>query len=311
MASTYECNNFIAKTDVKIQRIYNYIHECIEFYKKLNDKNLVNFLYGGDVNLFFVHYSVPSNFDFMIHGGCVRDYFDEKQFSDIDIIFSDSCFSILFVLWLQKIKNHHVSVTEKNSPLFIERDFKEGRTNEHYATTILIHDFYGEDIFVDLSVANYSIFVLDFTVNGLAIDRNGNLISKSYIYSVDEIISHIKSKKLIFVDFTQEQNAFIQAKKKSDTGLFDFVVFDKNLNTNDILCKNIFCSEYYIKPFDCIVYRKRNFENEDSNNIVMSSDCKYIKSKYESRISNSLQIFKCEQLKRVNKMKQKGFEADL
>jgi hypothetical protein len=169
--------------------------------------------------------------NFAIHGGCIRDFYANCDAVDYDIIFGnktnmnkfvDCLFGIhvsMQVLPMVRQKKYRENMTIiRNSFIFPEHKFFEIKCSTRNKYSNLGYkiqlNFDDTKYILDICCAENAFLALDYTVNGLFLDSNGTLLSKSKKYNTNTIIKHIDDKNLISVDPQEDNN----------TGLFELGV---------------------------------------------------------------------------------------
>jgi hypothetical protein len=140
---------------------------------------------------------------FAIHGGCIRDFYANCEAVDYDIIFDNKINMNGFVDFLCKFPI--------SQQAFIKLATRNKYSNFGYKIEINLYD---KKYILDICCAENAFLALDYTVNGLYLDSNGILQSKSEKYKVNTIIKHINDKKLVSVN----------PKEDNNTGLFELGV---------------------------------------------------------------------------------------
>jgi hypothetical protein len=170
---------------------------------------------------------------FAIHGGCIRDFYANCDVVDYDIIFDTKTNMNKFVDCLhgfpispQTLKMNDISQKNYRKNMTIIRnsfEFTEYKNFSIKCSTGNKYSNFGYKIeltfentkyILDICCAENAFLALDYTVNGLYLDSDGTLQSKSKKYSTNTIIKHIDDKNLISVD----------PKEDNNTGLFELGV---------------------------------------------------------------------------------------
>jgi len=170
---------------------------------------------------------VRNDFQFAVHGGCIRDIQWNTEPTDYDIMFADHSHISTFVNMLANkkiLRDASKYELQKNCGRFdlipidygikVSINFKSPTTKKH---SHLILDLCSRDhpdhTLEDSNIKDSNniklIKSVDYTINALYIDQEKQLRSKSAIYDVDTILRHIAEKKLVKVDPIEEHKAFI------------------------------------------------------------------------------------------------------
>jgi hypothetical protein len=186
-------------------------------------KNWVSILPND--NLIYIVYNLikKSKINANIYGGSLRDYLDEKQFSDIDITFKDRDHIFMFLSFLE---SEHITIDAKfKVPTgFDWMDSLPDNISKQVCYTVEISgNTIASPIQLDLIVGNEIPFKYDFTVNSLGLGIDGSLISRSSV-PIKKILNHIEGKELhwcgvkICDTVPQDENLYTQQKVRGMYG---------------------------------------------------------------------------------------------